>query len=86
VDAGGDATIKHGQTFERKGSFTDQGAGTWAATVDYGDGAGPQPLKLKGRHFTLRHNYREAGTYHVVVTVRDGEGGVGTAAFDIAVR
>jgi PKD domain len=86
VDAGGDATLRKGQTLERAGSFTDQGTDTWIGTVDCGDSAGPQPLALKGRRVTLHHTYREARTYHVVVSVRDGDGGVGAVSFDVAVR
>lgn len=33
-----DAAISEGALFSRAGSFTDPGADTWAATVNYGDG------------------------------------------------
>jgi len=53
--------------------------------VDYGDGSGPQPLELNNKEFTLHHKYQKAGTYHVVISVTDDNGAVGTAAFDITV-
>src|SRR5262245_18252584 len=46
VMAGGDAAVAPGRTLSRTGSFTDGGAGPWTATVDYGDGGGPEPLDL----------------------------------------
>jgi hypothetical protein len=86
VDAGGgNATIRCNQEFNRKGSFTDPGAGPWTALVDYGDGSGVQPLDLRGQKFKLHHKYREPGTYHVLVSVTDENGAVGTAAFDLTV-
>src|SRR5262249_19669816 len=41
--------------FVGNGSFSDPGADTWTATVDYGDGSGAQPLTLNaGKTFYLR--------------------------------
>jgi hypothetical protein len=85
VLAGGDVTIQLGQMFQRQGSFTDPGANTWKATVDYGDGHGPQHLALNGYDFQLHHHYKATGTYQVVVTVHDDDGGVGTASFVVTV-
>jgi hypothetical protein len=85
VHAGGDATAKEGLLFQRQGWFADPGADTWTATVDYGDGAGAQPLALDGHQFVLKHQYQAKGTYHVVVTVRDDDGGIGTASVAIRV-
>jgi hypothetical protein len=80
VEAGPDATILEGGTFERAGSFTDPGADAWTATVDYGDGSGSQPLPLSGMSFELYHTYsgQGSGPFTVTVTVDDGNGsGVG---------
>ncbi len=85
VHVGGDASLKAGGTLERKGSFDDPGEDTWTATVDYGDGTGPQPLRLQDHSFQLHHKYRHSGTYHVVVTVIDDDCGVGTDAFTVTV-
>ena len=56
ADAGSDATINEGGTFSSTGSFTDPGADTWTATVDYGDGSGVQALALNAdKSFALSH-------------------------------
>ena len=72
VDAGSDATIDEAGTFISSGSFTDPGADTWIATVDYGDGSS-QPLTLTGKTFALSHTYADNGAYTVTVTVKDDE-------------
>jgi len=81
VDAGPDIVSDEGQAITSTGSFTDPGIDTWTATVDYGDGAGPQPLSLNGQLFDLNHTYVEDGSYEVSVTVTDSGGlsGTGTA-------
>ncbi|MBI1926488.1 PKD domain-containing protein, partial [Candidatus Poribacteria bacterium] len=48
VDAGAEATVAEGVPFLRSGAFRDAGADRWTGTVDYGDGAGDQPLSLVG--------------------------------------
>ena len=53
------------------GSFTGQSGDSFTATVDYGEGAGPQPLTLTGNAFTLSHAYAEGGSYSVSVVVTD---------------
>jgi len=78
VDAGVDVTIKEGGTFTGSGSFTDPGADTWTATVDYGDGSGAQSLTLNSKSFNLSHTYGDNGIYTVTVTVTDDDGGVGS--------
>ena len=60
VDAGADDTINEGDTFIGGGSFTDPGADTWTATVDYGDGSGSQVLALNpDGSFSLSHTYAD---------------------------
>jgi hypothetical protein len=77
VDAGLGDTIDEGGTFSGSGSFTDPGADTWTATVDYGDGAGPQILSLVGKSFSLSHLYADDDTYTVTVCVDDDDTGHG---------
>jgi hypothetical protein len=86
VDAGGDAHVRAGTPFNRTGSFTDPGGESWTGTVDFGDGTGPQALQLFGKNkFDLRHTYANPGTYRVVVTIMDEDGGVGTDIFYVTV-
>ena len=86
VTAGPDATLDEGNPFAVSGSFTDAGADTWTATVDYGDGAGPQPLVLNSdQTFALSHVYPDDGAYTVTVTVSDDDGGVGTDSLTVTV-
>src|SRR5262249_7168642 len=44
VDAGDAAALDEGGAFSGGGSFSDPGAETWTATVDYGDTSGTQAL------------------------------------------
>ena len=76
-----DVTLRLGETYAADGSFTDPGADTWTATVNYGDGSGDQPLSLTGMTFHLSHAYPagQPGPFTVHVTVRDDDGGVGAA-------
>jgi autotransporter-associated beta strand protein len=86
VDAGPDAHLHPGDVLNRQGSFADPGSDTWTATVDYGDGSGPQELQLgPDKKFHLHHKYQAAGTYTVTVQVVDDDGGVGTASFLVIV-
>ncbi|HET8627389.1 MAG TPA: PKD domain-containing protein [Thermomicrobiales bacterium] len=86
VDAGADATVDEGATFAASGSFTDADGDTWTATVDYGDGQGPQPLALNGTAFALSHAYADNGVYTITVAVDDGKGGVGVDTLTVTVR
>jgi hypothetical protein len=79
VSAGADATINVGDTLAAAGSFADLGADTWTATVDYGDGTGPQPLSLNAdKTFALEHVYDQSGTFTVTDIVTDDESGEGS--------
>ena len=84
VNAGAGGTINEGSTFAGSGSFTDPGADSWTATVDYGDGSGVQALALSGQTFNLSHVYADNGPYTVTVTVNDGTAvGQDTAAVTV---
>jgi uncharacterized repeat protein (TIGR01451 family) len=87
VSAGADATVSEGSLFTRGGSFTDPDTQTWTATVDYGDGGGPQALALNpDKTFTLSHTYADddGGPFTVTVTVNDGVT-TGTDTFEVDV-
>ena len=78
VNAGEDATLDEGSLFTGLGSFTDPGADTWTATVDYGDGSGALPFTLNAdKTFDLSHIYADDGDYTVTVTVEDDDAGSG---------
>jgi hypothetical protein len=83
VSAGANTNVIANTTFTRAGSFSDPGADSpWTATVDYGDGSGPQALALNTDNtFTLSHVYTTTGDYGVTVVVTDKDGGSGTASF-----
>lgn len=87
VNAGTGATINEGATFSSSGSFTDPGADTWTATVDYGDGSGVQTLSLNlDKAFSLSHVYADNGNYTVTVKVTDKDGDVGTGTAVVTVN
>ncbi len=79
-------TLNEGGTYTASGSFTDPGADTWTATVDYGDGTGVQPLPLSGKTFALSHIYPRYGGYTVTVTVTDKDGGIGSGSALVTVN
>jgi PKD domain len=65
------------QTFTSTGGFNDPGNDISSATVNYGDGTGDQPLTLNpDKSFNLQHSYSTEGTFNVVITIRDKDGGV----------
>jgi hypothetical protein len=80
------ATLNEGDTFTRAGSFTDPGADTWTATVNYGDGSGVQALSLSGKTFSLSHLYADDGSHTVTVTITDDDTGVGSDQVAITVN
>ena len=56
------------------GSFGDEGsADTHTATVDYGEGAGQEPLIPVGGDFTLVHTYADEGPFTITVCVTDDD-------------
>jgi Putative Ig domain/PKD domain/RTX calcium-binding nonapeptide repeat (4 copies) len=86
VNLPGPTALNEGGTFAGSGSFTDPGADTWTATVNYGDGSGDQALALKPDHtFALSHLYTDNGPYTVTVMVSDGDGGVGVQTLNVLV-
>ncbi len=83
VLAGGAASLSEASPMlSRDGSFSDPGADTWTAEVNYGDGGGWQSLTLNADHsFHLEHSYGDSGNYPVSVRVTDDEGAIGDASF-----
>ncbi len=101
VNAGGGGTIVAGSTFSSQGSFTDTTSQSWTATVDYGDGSVPQTLRINpvsvtagdddnyslvaSGTFNLSHVFNQAGSYPVVVKVKNDSGLIGTSTFTVNV-
>ncbi len=86
VLSGGNATLTQGGTFSEAGRFTDPGAQTWTATVNYGDGSGAQPLTLNpDKTFALSHTYTATGTFSVTVAVTDSGGQTGSSVSGVKV-
>lgn len=77
VDPLPDAVINEGGNYTAIGSFTDADSDGWNATVDYGDGSGIQPLPLSDNNFSLNHQYKDNGTYTILVSVFDNLGASG---------
>ena len=87
VEAGPDDIINEGSTFTNSGSFSDPGADTWTATVNYGDGTEILPLMLNpDSTFALNHVYGDNGAYTVTVTVNDDDEGVGINTVKVTVN
>jgi protocatechuate 3,4-dioxygenase beta subunit len=86
VDPLDDAFINKGGTFSTTGSFTDLDSTSWSATVDYGEGAGPETLTLNGNNYSLSNQYEVAGIYTVTVVVRDDEQATGTTMATVTVN
>ena len=85
VEAGPHASANEGSKFTGSGFFTDPGADTWTATVDYGDGSGRQPLPLTDKNFTLSHLFSDNGLYTVAVTVTDDDTGMSSDTLTVTV-
>jgi len=78
--------IGEGDTFQASGSFTDPGLGPWTAAVDYGQGAGPQPLALTPSNtFSLSRQYLQQGSFLVTVAVCDAANACDSASVVVAV-
>ena len=89
VDAGPDATIGAGQTFDLSATFSDAGAddAAWSYSIDWGDGSAPQNGSKNSQSdpITGSHTYGAVGSYTVQVTVTDKDGGQGSDALTVTV-
>jgi DNA/RNA endonuclease G (NUC1) len=73
LDAVPDGNVNLGTAYTVAGTFTDPGADTWRATVDWGDGSAPSTVTTATRSFSLTHTYAAADLYTVTVTVADDD-------------
>jgi hypothetical protein len=79
VGAFAGATLLPGESFTAAGTFTDPGADTWTATVDWGDGSPATTAALPGLTYSLAHTYTAAGTFTVTVQISDGSATAATS-------
>jgi alpha-tubulin suppressor-like RCC1 family protein len=76
-----------GSFFRIAGTFTDPGADTWTARIDYGDGRSDSLVIGPGRSFQTQeppHQYATQGVYTASITVVDDEGATGTQTFTVS--
>lgn len=85
VSSFADGAITEGSSYSADGFIMDPESSSWTATVDYGDGTGPQPLTLTATDFSLSHVYKDNGTYTVTVAVTDNQGLTGTKTAQVIV-
>ena len=67
------APLSTGDVYTVAGSFTDPGAETWTATVNWGDGSAVSTATLSDRNFSLTHAYTTPGTFTVTVSIADDD-------------
>jgi len=79
VDAGPDQTSSEGDPVTFSGSFADPGENNHTIAWDFGDGASDSGT------LTPSHVYADNGVYTVILTVTDGNGGVGTDTMTVTV-
>jgi len=79
------ANLIAGESYAAAGSFSDPGVESWTATVNYGDGAGSQPLPLVGKSFAVAHSYVNAGTFTLTVAVTDDGNAAGSTTATVNV-
>jgi uncharacterized delta-60 repeat protein len=83
---GGAEVVHAGNVMRHTGSFTDSDSAARRATVDYGDGLGPQLLViLPGQQLSFEHRYATPGKYRVTVSLLEDEGVLATDSFVVTV-
>jgi len=81
VDAGGDQTVDEGDTVSFSGSFTDPGTcDTHTIEWDFGDGS------TASGSLNPTHVYCDNGSYTVVLTVTDDDGGSDTDTVTVTIN
>lgn len=86
VQLANELSLDEGERFEVSGSFIDIDSERWTATVDYGDGQGPQTLALSDGAFSVAGVYGDNGEYQLKVAVSDDSGAVGKAIMKVSVK
>jgi DNA/RNA endonuclease G (NUC1) len=65
------ATLLVGETYSASGTFSDPGADSWSASVDFGDGQ-TASVPLSGNSWSIAHAYTSAGSFTATLGVNDG--------------
>ncbi|WP_194408861.1 M23 family metallopeptidase [Microbacterium cremeum] len=68
-----------------RATVADPGTDTFAAEIDWGDGAPPEPVTIPQLALGVDHVYGDDGSYAVAVTVTDDDGGVGVGSVPLDV-
>lgn len=80
-------TLVASERLQVTGSFDDPDSTSWTATVDFGDGSGPQPLVLaENNTFVLDYQYASPGSYAVTVSITDNSQATGQAVLLVLVQ
>lgn len=84
-------TVDKASALTLAATFTDPGTGdTHIATIDWDDGAGPQPTTVTetdgAGDISASHTYAVPGSYTVTITVTDDDGDSDTATVTVTVR
>jgi hypothetical protein len=86
------AVAREGAAWTRAGSFYDGAGARWTGAVDYGAGAGDEPLTLgsggedQSGTFALVHTWPDDGRHEVAVTVADEVARSASATVAVTVR
>lgn len=88
VDAGADATVTSGETYAFSGSFSDPGVidHPWAWVIDWGFGPDTSGSTIdQSAPILASRQVCVAGTYNVLLSVTDKDGGTGADALTLTV-
>lgn len=69
---------REGASVSLHATYSDPGPDTHTARIDWGDGQPPTEATASGGTVNATHVYGDNGTYEIVVTVRDDDGGTGS--------
>jgi hypothetical protein len=90
VDAGGDLVVSEGEKVSlAPATFDDNGTqDTHTVSIDWGDGSAPElgAVDQGTDSVSGSHAYADNGTYTVIVTATDDDGGSGSDSFNITVN
>jgi DNA/RNA endonuclease G (NUC1) len=65
--------VNVGTAYTASGTFSDPGADTWSAIVNWGDGSAEQTVPVSGGTYSLSHTFASAGTFTVSIQIADDD-------------